>query len=70
MKAPKVILYQDKAREWRWQYVSPNGRCMADSGEGYKRRATCLRAAVTLFGAEATLPTFHLRTPSGLLTRV
>lgn len=33
-----VTVYKDRAGEWRWRRVAPNGRIIADSGEGYKNR--------------------------------
>ena len=33
-------LYRDRADEWRWRLVHDNGNIIADSGEGYDRRAT------------------------------
>lgn len=33
-------LYQDRASEWRWRLVHNNGNIIADSGEGYNRKAT------------------------------
>lgn len=30
--------------EWRWRFIAKNGRILADSGEGYKRRGACERA--------------------------
>jgi uncharacterized protein YegP (UPF0339 family) len=38
-------LYQDKKKEWRWR-AERAGRIVADSGEGYKRRATCRRSMI------------------------
>jgi uncharacterized protein YegP (UPF0339 family) len=32
-------LYQDRADEWRWRLVHDNGNVIADSGEGYDRKA-------------------------------
>lgn len=37
-------VYRDEAKQWRWRLKHANGQIMADSGEGYKRKATCLRA--------------------------
>jgi uncharacterized protein len=31
-------IYKDRQGEWRWRLVSPNGRIIADSGQGYKYR--------------------------------
>ena len=33
--------YKDKAGEWRWRFKSPNGKIMADSGEGYSSLSAC-----------------------------
>jgi amphi-Trp domain-containing protein len=35
-------VYRDRADEWRWRLVHDNGNIVADSGEGYARRATAL----------------------------
>ncbi|MFP8954546.1 HVO_2922 family protein [Natrialbaceae archaeon A-arb3/5] len=32
-------LYRDRADEWRWRLVHDNGNIIADSGEGYDRKA-------------------------------
>ena len=32
-------LYRDRADEWRWRLVHDNGNIIADSGEGYARKA-------------------------------
>lgn len=36
-------VYRDKRKEWRWRLTASNGRILADSGEGYKRKRDCLR---------------------------
>jgi uncharacterized protein len=41
----KFILYRDKHREWRWRLKAKNGRVLADSGEGYKRKGGARKAA-------------------------
>ena len=41
-------VYQDVRGEWRWRFIAPNGRILADSGEGYKRREACLRGMRTV----------------------
>ncbi len=38
-------IYQDAAAEYRWRLVAPNGRTIADSGEGYASRSNAHRAA-------------------------
>lgn len=47
----KTIVYQDKAGEWRWKRVAPNGEIIADSAEGYTRLADAERAASRAFMA-------------------
>lgn len=34
-------LYCDAKKEYRWRLVASNGNTIADSGEGYKRKAEC-----------------------------
>lgn len=36
-------IYRDKKGEWRWRLKARNGRCIADSGEGYKRRGDAIK---------------------------
>lgn len=44
MKKYTVRFYRGlKDFEWRWQLIASNGRIVADSGEGYKRRVDCVR---------------------------
>lgn len=35
-------IYKDNAGEWRWSLWAANNRRIADSGEGYVRRDSCL----------------------------
>jgi hypothetical protein len=41
----RVTVYPDAKREWRWRAVSANGRNLANSGEGYTKRAHAARMA-------------------------
>lgn len=41
----KFHIYQDARGEWRWRLKARNGRIVADSGEGYKRKGNAERAA-------------------------
>jgi uncharacterized protein len=34
-------LYRDNAGEYRWRFVSSNGRIIATSSEGYQKRGDC-----------------------------
>ena len=36
-------IYRDEKGEWRWHLIARNGRILADSGEGYKRRGKAIR---------------------------
>jgi len=40
----KFVVYRDKKGEWRWRFVAPNNKIVADSGEGYKWKVDCLDA--------------------------
>ena len=44
--------YRDSASEWRWRFKAPNGKIMADSGEGYSSLASC-DAAIAVIKREA-----------------
>lgn len=39
----KITIYKDDNKEWRWRLRARNGRILADSGEGYKRKAALMR---------------------------
>ena len=45
MRRAKLQIYRDVRREWRWRLQASNGRILADSGEGYRRRASARHAA-------------------------
>ena len=44
MRTAKLEIYRDANREWRWRLKASNGRIVADSGEGYRRRASVYEA--------------------------
>ncbi|MDX6593190.1 MAG: uncharacterized protein QOJ13_2386 [Gaiellales bacterium] len=44
----RFLIYRDHAGEWRWTFIAPNNRRMADSGEGYANRSDCEDAIDTL----------------------
>lgn len=52
----KFTLYKDRKKEWRWRLVK-NGRIVADSGEGYKRKGACKKMIekIILGAAKATI---------------
>lgn len=37
----KLEMYKDSKSEWRWRLKASNGRIVATSGEGFKRRGAC-----------------------------
>lgn len=57
----KFVVYRDRGKQWRWSLRARNGNIIADCGEGYKRKRSCLKgiAAVKkavnapVIGAEA-----------------
>lgn len=44
MRRAKLELYRDAGRDWRWRLKASNGRILADSGEGYRRRNAACKA--------------------------
>jgi len=36
-------VYRDASRDWRWRLKAANGRIVADSGEGYRRKSSMIR---------------------------
>jgi hypothetical protein len=40
---PGPEFYRDTAGDYRWRVWSVNGRILADSGEGYRRKAGAMR---------------------------
>ena len=42
MRTAKLEIYRDAKRQWRWRLRASNGRIVADSGEGYRRKASLL----------------------------
>jgi uncharacterized protein len=39
----KFVVKRDKRREYRWRLLARNGRIIAVSGEGYKRRCDAVK---------------------------
>lgn len=55
---PMIRFYIDAAGEHRWRIVARNGNILADSGEGYKRRASAvngLASVLSILLKEATV---------------
>lgn len=49
-------VYLDTRREYRWRLIAGNGRTLADSGEGYVRKADCLHAINLIAGGVGGIP--------------
>jgi uncharacterized protein YegP (UPF0339 family) len=52
-----LVVYIDRAGEWRWRFVAPNRKFIADSAEGYATRSGAIRAArrLRVIAAEAVI---------------
>lgn len=58
-KRARVVLFQDKAGEWRWHLKARNGRILADSAEGFCSRYGAQRnlaLVVREFNPQLALP--------------
>lgn len=44
-----VVVYKDKAGEWRWRLKARNGKIVADSGEGYASKRNARRAFAAVY---------------------
>jgi uncharacterized protein YegP (UPF0339 family) len=38
---PSFLIYKDAKGEYRWRFQAANTKIIADSGEGYKKKADC-----------------------------
>jgi uncharacterized protein YegP (UPF0339 family) len=45
-------LYKEGNGEYRWRFISSNGRVLADSGESYQNKADC-QSGIDLIKSEA-----------------
>lgn len=52
----RVVIYKDKAHEWRWHIFANNGRMIANAGEGYKGKAGAIKGLRAL----ANITTAHV----------
>ncbi len=46
--AYKYQMYMDRSGRWRWRFIAPNNRKMAESTGGYKTEEGCLSAIETI----------------------
>lgn len=41
----QFVIYKDAGKEWRWRLFAANSKIIADSAEGYNRKADCIHGA-------------------------
>jgi uncharacterized protein len=41
----ELVIYRDRAGQYRWRFIAPNGHIFGDGGEGYATRGNAIRAA-------------------------
>ncbi|MAY78483.1 DUF1508 domain-containing protein [Citromicrobium bathyomarinum] len=51
-------LYKDARSQWRWRYVSSNGRTIADSGESYYNKVDALNG-INIMKASYNSPVYE-----------
>jgi Uncharacterized conserved protein len=51
-------IYKDRLNQWRWRYVSSNGRTIADSAEGYYNRSDAMNG-INLMKASYNSPVYE-----------
>ena len=51
----RAEFYKDHRGEWRWRIMARNGRCIADSSEGYKRLKDATHGLKTAAAIGSTL---------------
>ena len=62
----KFVVYRDRRQEYRWRFVAPNGRTIADSGEGYNNKSDCLAGIQILKEHAASAPVEDTTAKHGL----
>jgi uncharacterized protein YegP (UPF0339 family) len=65
-----VVIYRDKAGEFRWQAKARNGEPMADSGEGYTSVNRPAEIAVDLFPDAAIIAPHLDDLSAGIVIRI
>ncbi|WP_224702000.1 YegP family protein [Devosia aquimaris] len=48
---PSFLIYKDAKGEYRWHYQASNTKIIADSGEGYVKKADCERGIELVKGS-------------------
>lgn len=52
----KFQIYLDSNPEYRWRLRARNGKIIADSGEGYKKKKSCKNAIWKIIGISLYTP--------------
>jgi uncharacterized protein YegP (UPF0339 family) len=50
------LLYQDRARQWRWTLYASNNRKIADSAEGYHNKQDAVHGIGLVMGTSTSTP--------------
>lgn len=59
-EAPKqFVIYTDAKQEWRWTLYAANSKKIADSAEGYSRKADCMHGAKLVAGVASNAPIWN-----------
>ncbi|UXN70589.1 DUF1508 domain-containing protein [Devosia neptuniae] len=51
---PSFLIYKDNKGEYRWRYQASNAKIIADSGEGYVKKADCERGIELVQGSNSS----------------
>lgn len=58
---PSFLIYKDNAGEYRWKYQASNAKIIADSGEGYNRKADCQHGIDLIKGTNSQTPVWKTK---------
>lgn len=62
----QYLVYKDNAGEFRWKLQADNGKTIAVSSEGYKRKADCLYSIQLIKNScSTTTPVVEIKTVTG-----
>lgn len=67
---PGFNVYRDAADQWRWRFVHQNGNIIADSGQGYGRKADAVNGIKSLEENIHVAPIIDLSKPQGTESRL
>lgn len=55
----KFHIYRDRKGEYRWRLKAKNGRVIATSGEGYRRKRDCERRITDIRSNAPAIPVWE-----------